>query len=197
MASGGVPDRLRASRRPRRSPGRRLPRSSRRSRPSLVDASDAVRLAAVSAVRSTDDRAALPTLRERFQIEKEPKVRQEVALALGSMGDKDSLPLLIAALRDLTNPEGVRSAALTGLESIGGKPAIEALVETLSKSQADLKPETQARMVAALGRFKAKEAIPAIADRLSQPVPRSGSPRPRRSARSAMRRPEPPRFVPP
>ncbi len=133
---------------------------------SLSDPSEAVRLAAVSAVRTTDDRGALPAVRERFQVEKEPKVRQEVALALGSMGDKESLPLLIAALRDVANPEGVRSAALTGLESIGGKPAIEALIEALGTKHGVLRDETQVRMIAALGRFKAKDAIPAIADRL-------------------------------
>jgi putative membrane-bound dehydrogenase-like protein len=134
---------------------------------SLTDSSEAVRLAAVSAVRSTDDRAALPTLRERFTLEKEPKVRQEVALALGTMGDKEALPLLIAALRDVANPEGVRTASLTGLESIGGKPAIQALVESLTDKDGNLKPETQARMVAALGRFKAKEGIPSIVERLT------------------------------
>jgi putative membrane-bound dehydrogenase-like protein len=134
---------------------------------SLADPSVAVRIAAVSAVRTTDDRAALPAVRERFKVEKEPKVRQEVALALGQMGDKEALPLLIAALRDPSNPEGVRSAALSGLETIGGKPAVEALIEALTNKEGSLKEEVQARMVAALGRFKAKEAIPAIADRLS------------------------------
>ncbi len=133
---------------------------------SLVDPSDAIRMTAVSAVRTTDDRSALPVLRERFNVEKEPKVRQELALALGNMGDKEALPLLIAALRDPTSPEGVRAAALTGLESIGGKPAIEALIEALGSKHGVLRDETQARIVAALGRFKAKEGIPAIADRL-------------------------------
>jgi putative membrane-bound dehydrogenase-like protein len=135
---------------------------------SLVDPSEAVRLAAISAVRETNDRDALPVLRERFTVEKVPQVRQEIALALGSMGDKTALPLLIAALRDLANPEGVRTAALTALESIGGKPAIDALVEALSNKGSSLKDETVVRMVAALGRFKAKEAVPAIADRLAQ-----------------------------
>ena len=137
---------------------------------SLSAPSLAIRLAAVAAVRSTDDRGALPLLRELFQAEPEPKVREEAALALGAMGDKEALPLLIAALRDLANPEAVRSAALTGLESIGGKPAIAALVETLGRSPGELKPATQARMIAALGRFKAREAIPTIADRLTDPA---------------------------
>jgi putative heme-binding domain-containing protein len=147
----------------------------------LVDPSEPVRLAAISAVRETNDRDALPILHERFNVEKVPQVRQEIALALGSMGDKDALPLLIAALRDTSNPEGVRTAALTGLETIGGKPAIEALVEALSNKNMTLKDEVQVRMVAALGRFKAKEAIPAIADRLAQ-----GSPTVRAAAAEAL-----------
>jgi len=138
---------------------------------SLTDPSEPVRLAAISAVRLTDDRDALPKLRERFQVEKEPKVRQEVALTLGAMGDKDALPLLVAALRDAANPEPIRVAALTGLESIGGKSAIAALVEALSNQSSNLKDETQTRMISALGRFKAKEGIPAIVARLSSANP--------------------------
>jgi putative membrane-bound dehydrogenase-like protein len=134
---------------------------------SLVDRWEAVRIAAISAVRDTDDRAALPTLRQRFNVEPEVQVRQEIALALGSMGDKEALPLLVAALRDSGNPEGVRTAALTGLESIGGKPAIEALVEALSNKREPLKEESQIRVMAALGQFRAWPAIPIIAERLS------------------------------
>ncbi len=138
---------------------------------SLVDPSQAVRIAAISAVKEIDDRAALPVLRERFNSEREPAVRQEIAVALGSMGDKEALPLLVAALRDTANPEGVRNAALTGLESIGGKLAGSALVEALSNKQDPLKDETQIRLLAALGRFKAWEAIPTIAERLSHANP--------------------------
>ncbi len=133
---------------------------------SLADPSAAVRLAAITAVREVGDRDALPSLRARFQAEREPEVRREIALALGNMGDKESLPLLVAALRDTANPEGVRSAALTGLETIGGKPAIDALVDALADSKSTLKDETQVRMIAALGRFKAKPALPAIEARL-------------------------------
>ena len=138
---------------------------------SLSDPSTAVRLAAVSAVRETGDRDALPALRQRFGNEPETNVREAIALALGSMGDRDSLPLLVAALRDAANPEGVRTAALTGLETIGGKPAIDALVEALTNPAATLKDETQVRMIAALGRFKAKAALPAIEARLGHANP--------------------------
>ena len=138
---------------------------------SLSDPSAAVRLAAVSAVRETNDRDALPVLRERFQAEREPDVRREIALVLGSLGDKEALPLLVAALRDAANPESVRTAALTGLETIGGKPAVDALIEALSNPGESPKDETQVRMIAALGRFKAKPAIPAIEARLGHANP--------------------------
>ena len=133
---------------------------------SLLDPSGRVRIAAIAAVRETDDREALPVLRERFQSEREPAVRQEIALALGNMGDKDALPLLVAVLRDPASLEPIRTAALTGLEAIGGKPAIDALIDALANKRGGIKDEAQIRMVTALGRFKAKEGIPAIADRL-------------------------------
>ena len=82
------------------------------------------------------------------------------------MGDKEALPLLVAALRDPTSPDAVRTSALTGLEAIGGQPAIDALIEALANKRGGLKDEAQIRMVAALGRFKAKEGIPAIDIRL-------------------------------
>ena len=135
---------------------------------SLADPSQAVRLAAVAGARETGDRDLLPTLRERFSAEREPAVRREIALALGGMNDKEALPLLVASLRDAATPEAVRDAALSGLETIGGKPASDALVEALSKPES-FKEESLVRVIAALGRFKAKDAIPALASRLADP----------------------------
>ena len=138
---------------------------------SVSDPSSPVRLAAVSAIRATNDRDGLPLLRERFGVEGEPSIRQEIAVALGNMGDKAALPILVAALRDPANPEGVRASALSGLELIGGKPAIEALVEALAGPGESLKEDTQIRMISALGRFKAREAIPVIEGRLAHKTP--------------------------
>ena len=136
----------------------------------LTDRSDAVRVAALSGVRQVDDRDALPILRERFRVERAPSIRREIALALGNMGDKEALPLLILALRDPANAEPVRTATLTGLEAIGGPRAIDALIEALgTNTRGDLKDEGQIRMMAALGRFHAKGGIPVIADRLFHP----------------------------
>ncbi len=128
----------------------------------LGDAALPVRLAAIAAVRSTDDRAALPALRARFTAERDADARKEIALALGGMGDKPSVPLLVAALNNRANPEVVRAAALAGVEAIGGKESIKVLVDILKSPGANLKEESQARVIAALGRFKAREAIPVI-----------------------------------
>ena len=131
----------------------------------LSDPSAPVRLAAISAARETSDLAALPALRSRFAAEPEPDVRAEVALALGALGDKSAIPLLVAALNDKAAPDAVRVAALAGVEAIGGKESIGVLVGILNGGSA-FTEEAQARVISALGRFKAKEAVPAILARL-------------------------------
>ena len=136
---------------------------------SLSDPSLPVRLAAIAAVKETNDRDALPRLRDQFQADRDRAARQEIATVLGSMGDKAALPILIAALRDSSNPPGVRSAALSGVEAIGGKESIQVLIEILTARRTSGGEDAITRAVAALGRFKAKEAIPAILDRLADP----------------------------
>ena len=85
--------------------------SRRSSRASADRAPSAVRLAAISAIR-VDRRPRRPAPGSASgswtPIPTRPSVA-EVALALGRMGDKEALPLLIAALRDVTKaPEAVR-----------------------------------------------------------------------------------------
>lgn len=138
---------------------------------SLADPSAPVRLAAVAAVRETDHRAALPALRGRFAADPDPAVRQAIAGAFGAMDDKEAMPLLVAALRDPRTPPGVRGSALSGVETIGGKEAVRTLIDILKAQDEAINLEGQARMIAALGRFKAADAIPAIADRLGSPFP--------------------------
>ncbi len=138
---------------------------------SLADPSTPVRIAAVAAVQETDDRAALPALRNRFAAEPEPDVRRAIAGAFGAMDDKEAMPLLVAALRDPRTPPTVRAAALSGVETIGGKEAVRTLIDILKSQDEAINLEGQARVIAALGRFKARDAIPAIADRLGSPFP--------------------------
>ena len=131
-------------------------------RASLGDDDAPVRLAAIRAVREADLRDALPDLRDRMGQETRDEVLRELASTFGSMGDRPSVPPLVAYLNDPTRAEAVRSASLAALEAIGGPEAIRALVEVLVKPEAPLDEAGQVRVIAALGRFKAKEAIPPL-----------------------------------
>ena len=85
------------------------------------------------------------------------------------MGDGDALPLLIAAVRDPKAPEPVREAALDGVETIGSDVAVEALIDLLEGGQ--LGVERQPRVIAALGRFKARSAVGPLVARLKDAAP--------------------------
>ncbi len=128
-----------------------------------------VRLAAVDAVREIGDREALATLRGRFASEPIPDVRRAAARAFGAMGDRDALPLLIAAVRDPKAPDPVREAALTSVETIGSHVAVRALIDLLEGGQLDV--ERQPRVIAALGRSKARSAVGPLAARLKDAAP--------------------------
>ncbi|HWE40747.1 MAG TPA: HEAT repeat domain-containing protein, partial [Isosphaeraceae bacterium] len=139
-------------------------------RDALADPDIPVRLAAVAAVKEENDREALPKLRERFAAEPDEKVRREIAAVFGAMDDKAALPLLIAALRHATVPESVREASLVSIEEIGTDAAIAALVDLLR--EAGLKADRQARLIASLGRFKARAAVPTVVAMLTNPDPK-------------------------
>ncbi len=126
----------------------------------LADANEAIRLAAVSALREMNDKATFAKLREQFTRETSDAVRKEIVVSLGTLEDKASLPLLIGALRDAKSADSLREAALASVEKIGGSDATKALVELLG--EANLKADRQVRVIAALGRAKARGAVPAI-----------------------------------
>ncbi len=134
----------------------------------LGDDTVAVRLAAIDAVEQIGDREALPALRARFAAESDETVRREIALALGALKDKEALPALTATLRDAKAAEGIREAALSAVEQIGTEVAAQALTELLK--QQDLPVDRQPRVLAALGKLNADEAVPVILDRLSSPA---------------------------
>ncbi len=169
-APGGAPGRRRASPRPSRSRGRGRRSSFERLRDALADPDVPVRLAAVDAVKEANDREALPVLRHRFPIEPDEKVRREIAAVFGAMDDRAALPLLISALRHASVPESVREASLASIEAIGTDAAIAALVDLLHEP--GLKPDRQARLIASLGRFKARAAVPTVVAMLSNPDPK-------------------------
>jgi putative heme-binding domain-containing protein len=120
-------------------------------------------------VKETGDRSFLPDLRERFVKEENVDLRRDLALALGAMEDREALPLLVAALGDDQTPEPVRDAALNGVETIGGDLAVKTLIDVLGKD--DVPAARQPRLIAALAKFKAKEAVPVLLARSRSNVP--------------------------
>ncbi len=126
-----------------------------------------IRLAAVSAVVVTNDRESLPPLRTRFASDSDDDVRRSIAEAFGTMDDKAALPVLIAAVRDPKNSEPVRASALAAVEDIGTDLATSALIELLEKGQ--LSSDRQPKVIAALGRFKAKAAVKPLVASLKSP----------------------------
>ncbi len=134
----------------------------------LTDPSGPVRVAAVSAVKETGDRTALPTLRELFASETDVPVRSAAARVLGAMRDKEALPLLVAALRDTATPEPIRDEALAGVEAIGSDAALTALLTLFDDDSLGI--EKQPRLIAALGRFKSPKAAEALVKSLKAPA---------------------------
>ncbi len=77
--------------------------------------------------------------------------------------------MLIATVRDLKSPEPVRDAALASVETIGSEVAVRALIDLLDRG--GLAVERQPRVIAALGRFKARSAVEPLVARLKSPAP--------------------------
>jgi putative membrane-bound dehydrogenase-like protein len=135
----------------------------------LSDAEAPIRLAAVSAVRETRYLTALASLRERFPTEPDAEVRVELARTFAALDDKAAVPLLVAVLHDSKSPEALRDAALKSVEKIGSDVAIRALTELVEKGT--LTPERESGVIAALGRARAKPAIPVLVRELKNSTP--------------------------
>ncbi|AGA25493.1 PVC-type heme-binding CxxCH protein [Singulisphaera acidiphila] len=135
----------------------------------LSDQAVAVRLAAVTAVRESRDREALPALRLLVDRDPDTSIRVAVAKALGALEDKEALPGLIAAIRAPGTPEPVRDAALEAVETIGSDLAVNALLDLLETGESG--PSRRARLLAALGRFKAQAAVASIVKALGDSSP--------------------------
>ncbi|HEV3165065.1 MAG TPA: HEAT repeat domain-containing protein [Isosphaeraceae bacterium] len=133
----------------------------------LTDTQVPVRIAAVTAVETTADRSALAALHKRFPTERDPAVLRAIAQAFGGLDDKDALPLLTRAIRDPKTPEPVRDVALSSIEKIGGDDAATDLVDLLSRS--DLAVALQPKVIAAVGRVKAKSGVPILVRKLASP----------------------------
>ncbi len=135
----------------------------------LNDPAAPVRLAAVSAVKETGDPAALAVLRTRFAAETDAPVRGEMARVLGSLRDRESLPMLLAAVRDRAAPGPVRDEALAAVEAIGSDEALKGLLGLLTDDAVGA--GKQPRVIAALARFKTGGASDALLKALKDPAP--------------------------
>lgn len=145
----------------------------------LEDPAVPLRLAAVAAVKETGDRDALAVLRRIFVTESDPDVRIAIAQAFGALDDQGALPLLIAEVRALGTPAALRDAALGAVEKIGTDPAIEALIALINGRELD--GTRLARVIAALGRFRAPSAVEPVTKALAD-----SSPKVRAAAASAL-----------
>ena len=135
----------------------------------ITDNMPPIRVAAVDALVQTNHGESPSLLRVRFPIEKDPKVKQAIILAMGKLADRDALDLLTATLRDPRTPEPVRDAALEAVETIGSKKAVDALTDLLRRKA--LRMERQPRVIAALGRFKDAAAIKPLKESLKSAGP--------------------------
>src|SRR5262249_50783280 len=109
------------------------------------------------------------TIRSRFGGEKDPEVRRAIALAIGKLGDRDSIDMLIAALRDARTEGSVRDAALEAVGAIGTGVAVKSLGDLVAqKTRSD---DRQASAIAVLGRFEDPIAAPPLLGTLKGPQP--------------------------
>jgi putative membrane-bound dehydrogenase-like protein len=135
----------------------------------ITDNMPPIRVAAVDALVQTNHGESPSLLRVRFPIEKDPKVKQAIILAMGKLADREALDLLSATLRDPRTAEPVRDAALEAIEMIGSKKAVDALTDLLRRKA--LRMERQPRVIAALGRFKDAAAIKPLTESLKSEAP--------------------------
>ncbi len=106
------------------------------------------------------DPAARQALREMLG-DPNPRVRQQAIDAVGDLGDKEAIPLLVDLLSngDAEN----RREAIQNLGKLGAKDAGAAIAELLSDSSDRVRREA----ADVLGRLKAKEALPGLLQALS------------------------------
>jgi putative heme-binding domain-containing protein len=133
----------------------------------LADPLADIRKAAVAALIETGDRQSLAALRQRFAEEPDAEVKRTLAEAFGTLDDRLALPAMIAAIRAPDTPEPVKEAALASVETIGTDVASKALIDLLE--QGAVSPARQPRLLAALGTFKAKAAVPTLVQALASP----------------------------
>ncbi len=134
----------------------------------LADPSPVVRAAAARGIVATKDTEATALVRARYPHEPEAAVKVELARALGVLGDRSSISMLIHEVGDTHAPDSVRGAALEAVETIGGVDTAKGLLSLLESAIAlDRTP----RIAAALGKIKRPEAATGLMDLLASKNP--------------------------
>src|SRR5262249_38090302 len=136
----------------------------------LKDPSGRIRIAAIDALADAKDQDSRAAIRSQFKGEKDADVRRAVAMALGKLGGRGALDMLIAAFRDPHTEEPVRTASLEAVEQIGSDRAVKALGDLIAQKSLS-SVEIQTRAIEALGRFHDRAAIPALLGTLKSPRP--------------------------
>jgi putative membrane-bound dehydrogenase-like protein len=128
-------------------------------RAGLDESDDALRRASIEALVAARDTASAPDLLAAFPREKDPASRAAILRALGSMKASGTLALVLAELKKPSHPL-TTAAAISAAEDLGDETAVGALSGLLESSDAEAK--SLAAAVEALGRLRARTAIPAV-----------------------------------
>jgi HEAT repeat protein len=105
----------------------------------------------------------IPGLVKALDYQKDPQVRQDAALALGTIGDPQAVAALLAALKQGDEP--TREAATRALGQAGAARAVEPLIAALS----DPAPSVRRAAVAGLAHLSDPRAIEPLIALLRQP----------------------------
>ena len=135
----------------------------------LLDPSGRIRIAAIDALAEAKDQDSRALIRSQFGGEKDADVRRAIAGALGKLGDRDALDMLIAAFRDPRTEPPVRSATIEAVEAIGSEKAVKSLGDLIAGRT--LPADLRLRAIAALGHLEDPAAVAPLLTTLKAPEP--------------------------
>lgn len=139
--------------------------------PSLRDKSEFVRREAAFALGRTYDEAAIESLIQALQTDKQPSVRAAAAVALGEIADEraiDSLSQVLLVPRIKKNrviDEFVRRSAARSLGQIRNRRAVSTLIAALQNR--DNEDDIRREAARSLGLIADKTAVPALQENLN------------------------------
>ena len=129
---------------------------------------DKPRDGAVLALGWLGEARAAPEIRGLVEAINAPIVRRAAAAALGLMGDKDGLDLLIKIVLEDRDAE-VRAAAAFSLAQLGDPKAVPPLLKSFERF-----PQERARLVGPLSRFRDPKVVAALIEAIDDEDPKVG-----------------------